>query len=189
MMFERSDAAGATIGRGIIMEATSLSLAQSAIPTEAVELQSEVGTEETHTPGLPTAEFQRLMDLADRYARQLVATADAPPGVLMLVTGSDLDVVTLDGPDADVRSLPRLLAQRRPTSAVLVATDGSLLADLSDRLVVVVGETIDGQRDERRFRMRACGRTRRLTRIPDHDLSVAPSVVPRLFPSWLSPMA
>jgi hypothetical protein len=49
-------------------------------------------------------------------------------------------------------------------------------------VVLVVGETSDGLRDERRFRVRACGRTRRLTRLSDTDAGETPPVIPRLFP-------
>ena len=129
-----------------------------------------------------TAELRRLMDLAERYARRLVAATDPPPGVLLLADEGDLDIVALDGPDPDLRALPRLLAKRRPSSAALVAAAEGALGGMDVDVVFVAGETSDGLRDERRFRVRACGRTRRLTRLPDHDASAAPSAVPRLFP-------
>ena len=121
------------------------------------------------------------MDLADRYAHRLISVVDSPPGVLLLVHPGDLDVVTLDGPDFDARAIPRIVVRRRPTSAALVmaaeaATGGA------DGLVLVVGETSDGMRDERRFRVRACGRTRRLTRLLDRDARGALKAAPRLFP-------
>ena len=122
------------------------------------------------------------MELTDRYARRLVAAADPPPGVLLLAHEGNLDVVALDGPDPDLGALPRLLAKRRPTSAVLVAAAEGALGRTDAHTVLVVGETSDGLRDERRFRVRACGRTRRLTRLPDQDASQATGVAPRLFP-------
>jgi len=129
------------------------------------------------------AELRRLMDLAERYARRLVAATDPPPGVLLLADEGDLDIVALDGPDPDLAALPRLLARRRPSSAALVAAAEGALGGLDVDVVLVAGETSDGQRDERRFRVRACGRTRRLTRLPDHDAAnAAPSAVHRLFP-------
>jgi hypothetical protein len=135
-----------------------------------------------------TAELRRLMDLADHYAHQLVAEADAPLGVLLLVHDGDLDVVTLDGPDSNVWMLPRLLADRRPSSAVLVvASDGALRG--SDGHLILVGETSDGLRDERRFRVRPCGRTRRLTRVFGRDGNEARFAVPRLFPPRIAPTA
>jgi hypothetical protein len=55
--------------------------------------------------------------------------------------------------------------------------------------VAGVGETSDGLRDARRFCVRACGRTRRLTRLPDHDVREASMVAPRLFPPLAAPPA
>jgi len=135
-----------------------------------------------------TAELRRLMDLADRYAHRLVAEADAPLGVLLLLHDGDLDVVTLDGSDSNVWTLPRLLVDRRPSSAVLmVASDGALQGP--DGQLILVGETSDGLRDERRFRVRPCGRTRRLTRLVGRDGSEAHFAVPRLFPPRVVPTA
>jgi len=132
--------------------------------------------------GQPVAELRRLMEFADRYARRLVAVTDPPPGVLLLAHEGDLDVIALDGPDPEVRAFPHLLARRRPSSAVLVAAAEGSLGRTDARLVFVVGETRDGLRDERRFRVRACGRTRRLMRLPDQDASQATGMAPRLFP-------
>jgi hypothetical protein len=129
-----------------------------------------------------TAELRRLMDLAERYARRLVAATDSPPAVLLLADEGGLDIVALDEPDPDLGALPRLLAKRRPSSAALVAAAEGALGGTEVDVVLVVGETSDSQRDERRFRVRACGRTRRLTRLLGYDASAAPSAVPRLFP-------
>lgn len=163
--------------RGVIVEPTALVVAHPSfvvhdLPDTAVDASVDEGS---------TAELRRLMDLADLYARKVVATADAPPGVLLLVHGGELEVVDLDGPDPDVRALPRLLARRWPSSAAVVVTIAGVLAGMDD-VVLVVGETSDGLRDEHRFRVRACGRTRRLTRLPDHSAVEAPTGVPRLFP-------
>ena len=193
---DRSGAWSVAVGRGIIMESFFPSAAQTSVVDRHSEIPPEVAlgadtesSEGVDTPPPSTVVLGRLMDLADRYARQLVATAHAPSGVLLLACGSDLDVVTLDGPDADVRALPQLLAQRKPTSAGFVGTNGSRLTEPTPRLVLVVGETSDGYRDERRFRLRPCGRSRRLTRLPDPIPGEAPSIVPRLFPEWVLPHA
>jgi hypothetical protein len=131
------------------------------------------------------AELRRLMDLADRYAHQLVAATDVPVGVLLLVHHGDLDVLTLDDPDSGVWALPRMLALQRPSSAALVlASDDALRGP--DGHVIVVGETSDGLRDERRFRVRACGRARRLTRVGGRDEGEARPAAPRLFPPRVS---
>jgi hypothetical protein len=163
------------------VEATSPSSDRPIVADRAIDQQPEMHADASRQ-GQPTAELRRLMDLADRYARQLVTAADAPPGVLLLVHGSDLDVVAFDGPHADVRALPRLLARRRPSSAALVVAARGALGGTDGDLVLVVGETSDGLRDERRFRVRACGRTRRLTRLPDRAARGAPGAALRLFP-------
>jgi hypothetical protein len=171
------------------VDATSLSCAHPTVADQTPEPQrattADAGREHEPSP----AELRQLMDLADRYARQLVAAADPPPGVLLLAQAGDLAVVALAGPDPDVRTLPRLLAQRRPSSAVLVAAAAGALGGTEVDVVVVVGETSDGLRAARRFRVRACGRTRRLTRLPDHDAREASLVAPRLFPPLAAPPA
>jgi hypothetical protein len=173
---------------GIIVEATLLSAAHPTVADQTTE-QPETTADVSREQAQSTAELRRLMDLADRYARQLVAAAKLPPGVLLLVHQGDLDVVTLDGADPDVRALPRLLARRRPSSAaVVVAAEGTLGEAVGD-VVLVVGETGDGLRDERRYRVRACGGTRRLTRLADHDASETPRATPRLFPPRAVPTA
>ena len=165
----------------------SHSAAQPTASNRTTEQQSAPTANSSQEQEQPTTELRRLMDLADRYAHQLVAAADAPSGVLLLVHGNDLDVVILDGPDPDVRALPRLLARSRPSSAVLVATAEGVPGRIDGGIVLVVGETSDGLRDERRFRVRRCGRTRRLTRLPGRDAGEAPPVTLRLFPSWAVP--
>jgi len=165
----------------------SHSAAQPTASDRTTEQQSAPTANSSQEQEQPTTELRRLMDLADRYAHQLVAAADAPSGVLLLVHGSDLDVVTLDGPGSDVRALPRLLARRRPSAAVLVTAAEHAPGTVDVGVVLVVGETSDGLRDERRFRVRACGRTRRLTRLTDYDASEASPGTPRLFPSWAVP--
>jgi len=166
---------------GITVEATSLSTAHSAVIDPTAENQPEMTTDVSRAQAPSMDELQRLMDLADRYAHRLVSVADSPPGVLLLVHPGDLDVIMLDGPDFDVRGIPRFLARHRPTSAALVMVAETTLWG-ADGLVLVVGETSEGQRDERRFRVRACGRTLRLTRHLDRDVSDVLQAAPRLFP-------
>jgi hypothetical protein len=173
---------------GIIVEAATLDAADPT-PADRTTEDPPATTANGERAERSTAELRRLMDLAERYARRLVAAADPPPGVLLLAQEGDLDVVALDGPDPDVRTVPRLLATRRPSSAVLVAAAEGALGGTEVDVVFLVGETSDGQRDERRFRVRACGRTRRLTRLPDHDAREASLVVPRLFPPLAAPTA
>lgn len=164
------------------MEASTLAAAVPPATNQQAEDPPDAGQDErSHL------ELQRLMHLADRYAHQLVADAESPSGVLLLVHGINLEVVVLDDPDTDVPALPRLLARRRPSSvAVVVAAEGALRGADGD-VILVVGEISDGHRDERRFRLRACGRTRRLTRLPDHAAMEEPCVVPRLFPPQAAP--
>ena len=170
------------------MEAATLDAADLTITDRTTEDPPATSADSERAERL-TAELRRLMDLAERYARRLVAAIDPPPGVLLLADEGDLDIVALDGPDPDLGALPRLLAKRRPTSAVLVAAAEGALGGVDVDVVVVAGETSDGLREERRVRVRACGRTRRLTRLPDHDASAAPSTVSRLFPPRSVPTA
>jgi len=103
---------------GIIVEVTSPSSDRPTVVDRAAEQPPEAPADVSQQ-GRPTAELRRLMDLADRYARRLVAAADAPPGVLLLVREGDLDVLALDGPDPDVRALPtcwRGVGHPRPSS-------------------------------------------------------------------------
>jgi hypothetical protein len=165
----------------MIVEATLLSTAHSAVIDLTVERQPETTADVSRAQASSTDELRRLMDLAVRYAHRLVSVADPPPGVLLLVHPGDLDVIMLDGSDFDVREIPRLLAWRRPSSAALVVTAEDALGG-PDGLVLVIGETSDGLRNERRLRVRACRRMRRLTRLLDRDAKDALQAAPRLFP-------
>ena len=156
-----------------------------------VAADSTASVPTTHDPDDTTAtadhftrsrcELRQLTDLAERYARRLVVTADPPAGVLLLVEHDDLVIVALDGPDPDVRTLPRLVAKHDASSAAVVVAAQGALGGVDGGVVHVVGETVDGLRDERRFRVRPCGHTRRLTRLVYHNVSESPCAVPRLF--------
>jgi hypothetical protein len=134
-------------------------------------------------------DLNRLMDLAESYARRLVAAAVSPPHVLLLVHQGDLDIVNLDGPDPDTRVLPRLLAERQASSAVLVLDADRTIVERADHHVAIVGETVDGAREERHYRVRPCGRTRRLTRLFDRDANEVPGLARRLFAPRSAPGA
>jgi hypothetical protein len=101
---------------------------------------------------------------------------------MLLVEHGDLGVITLEGPDPDVRGLPRRLAQHHASSVAVVVAEHGALGRVDGGVIHVVGETVDGILVERHFRVRACRRTRRLTRLPDHDAGETPRVVPHLFP-------
>jgi hypothetical protein len=165
----------------IIVEATALVTAD-ATPTDLLTHDPGGATDGDDRDDRSLAEFRRLMDLADHDARRLMASADPPPGVLLLVEPGGLDVITLEGPDPDVRALPRRVALHHPSSAAVVVAQWGMPGGVDGGVVHVVGETVDGLRDERRFRVRACGHSRRLTRLRDHDAGDALRLVPRLFP-------
>jgi len=121
-------------------------------------------------------DLQRLMAIADGYARRLVADAGPSCAVLLIERAGDLDVVTLDDLGRGFVARARgLIAYHRATSAALLVevrtasigraadTVIRLLGEPVDTVFCIVGETIEGVRDERYFRVRRCGRGRRLT--------------------------
>jgi hypothetical protein len=135
------------------------------------------------------ADLPRLMALAGHYARQLVAAANTPPEVLLIEHHGDLDIVMLDRPEPNVAVLRRLLAQHEATSAVLLVDVDSFVGGQGYHQFSIVGETRDGARDERHYRVRPCGRTRRLTRLLNHDVtSVASLAQPLFVPDTIMPV-
>jgi hypothetical protein len=169
------------------MQATAPVVAEPSDGRDAVEPLAVAAPDVDVDQKQREADLQRLMDLADRYARHLVMAADSPLDVLLLVQHGDLEIVTLDGPRSDTRVLPRLLAQRQASMAVLLVDTDGTIDGRTDHRFSIVGETLDGLREERHYRVRSCGRTRRLTRLFDHDGNAVPSLAHRLFPPRTTP--
>jgi hypothetical protein len=169
-----------------------------AIPSFSVDRSDsrqvvEPGSAEPLTPELqhehPAADLARLMALAGHYARQLVAAAHTPPEVLLIEHHGDLNIVMLDRPEPNVAVLRRLLAEHEATSAVLLVDVDSIVGGQGHHQFSIVGETRDGARDERHYRVRPCGRSRRLTRLLNHDVtSVASLAQPLFVPDTIMPV-
>jgi hypothetical protein len=110
------------------------------------------------------------MTIADRYARRLASGASSPAAVLLVERAGELDVVVLDGEGYDVIPQVRLLLGRSG------ATSSALLVELPDPSAGItragfwiLGESLDGAMVRRCYRIRPCGRARRLTALPDGD--------------------
>jgi hypothetical protein len=151
--------------RGIIVDAIPLVAVDHTLADRNAEQQGDTPPDTDAEPGRGTADLGRLMDLAKRHARRLVAATHAPPSTLLLVHRGDLEVVALDGASPDTQTLPRLLAQREASLAVLMVAAQGIIAGREGRLFTIVGETADGVREEWRYRVRPCGRTWRLARL------------------------
>jgi hypothetical protein len=106
------------------------------------------------------SDLQRLMTIADRYASKLVAEGDLTSGVLLIGRADELTVVGLDGPGLDAMMVRRLLTLHRATSAALIV---EIELTAPERILCTLGETAEGATDGRVFRIRPCGRRRRLT--------------------------
>ena len=133
------------------------------------------------------ADLQRLMVIADLYARKLAAGA-GPPRVLMLERDGELEVVVLDGPDRDAAAeARRQLAQRRATSAALLFQGEATLGDAVHTVFCILGETDEGATVARRYRVRPIGRRRRLTPLPVDEGLAIEEVFRPLFPVHLRP--
>ena len=112
--------------------------------------------------------LQSLMTLADRYARKLVAQSATPVGVLLIERAGALDIVMLERGHGDAAVTTRqLLSQYQATSAALMIEAPSQEQGLAERVFCILGESIDGVTDERHYRLRSCGRGRRLTALTD----------------------
>ena len=121
------------------------------------------------------------MAIADRYARRLVADASSPPAVLLVERAGALDVVMLDGEGRAVDLQARhLLGQSGATSA-------ALLLDASPAGFWILGERIDGATARRRYRVRPCGRARRLTPLADGEDPEIEDAFRPLFPVHRTP--
>ena len=157
------------------MEATSCVAVDQTGDRRAEQNQGENIAAAGQDRATPAADLQRLMVIADRYARRLVATPDGPPAALLVVHDGDLDVVTLDRLDLDLSGVRRLLQQCQASSAALVVDVRAATSEDADDLVLILGETVEGAHNAWHYRVRSCSRGRRLTRL----FGVVPMVRPR----------
>jgi len=129
------------------------------------------------------ADLQALMAIADRYARRLAADAGAPAMVLLVERAGDLDIVMLDGDGRDVVPQVRLrLARSGATSAALLVEAPMTPDGATHDGFWILGEGIDGTTARRRYRVRPCGRTRRLTPLADGEEPEVEDAFRPLFP-------
>jgi hypothetical protein len=129
------------------------------------------------------AALQALMAIADRYARRLVADAGSPVAVLLLEQAGDLEVVVLDDEGwAVVPQVRLLLAHAGATSAALLVEAPAPLAGAAKTGFWILGEGIDGTTARRRYRVRPCGRARRLTLLADGEDPEVEDLFRPLFP-------
>lgn len=127
--------------------------------------------------------LQALMAIADRYAHRLVAGADAPTAVLLIERAGDLDVVMLDGERQGV--VPRvrlLLARSKATSAALLVEAPAAATEAGGAELWIVGESHTGETAGRRYRVRPCGRARRLTPLTGGEHPAVEGLFRPLFP-------
>jgi hypothetical protein len=134
------------------------------------------------------AGLQALMAVAELYARRLVADPGPPPPVLLLERAGDLDVVVLDGEGYDVIPQVRLLLGRSgANSAALLVETPAAATGTGGTEFWIVGESLDGATARRRYRVRPCGRARRLTPLADGDDPDVEGPFRPLFPVHLRP--
>ena len=164
------------------MEATPLVAVESAVADRITE-QRETPSDIDQGPPRLATDLVRLMDLAERHARRLVAASDAPPCTLLLARQHGLEVVALDGPGPDTWALPSLLSRREASLAVLMVAAPGTIAGWEGRVFAVVGENVEGAREERHYRVRPCGGTRRLARLLRRDSVEAVGLPMTLFGS------
>jgi len=132
------------------------------------------------------ADLRALMAIADHYARRLVADAASPSPVLLVERVGALDIVVLDGDGRDI--VPRirlLLGHSGASSAALLIEPTTLQGAPSDPGFWIFGEGIDGTMARRRYRIRPCGRARRLTPLADGDDPDVEGLFRPLFPVHL----
>lgn len=116
--------------------------------------------------------FERLMEIADRYARHLSGDREKemPPGVVLLERDGKLHTVVFDGPPDELAATTRDLVVRHHVTSValIVKFDAPSDAGAADSLYVF-GETAEGDTDERRYRVQSRFRRRRLTPLAAAD--------------------
>jgi hypothetical protein len=158
-------ATSSSLSTGSVSARSATAQPPASGPTSAeVAAASQSAAAEPVTLPPAATELQRLMLLADRYARRLISSAGAPADALMLVHHGALDVLPLDGAVHVTALVCRLLAQRQASSAVLMLTGGEACDGPAAHAYHIIGETADGLRDAWHYRVRRCGATRRLTR-------------------------
>jgi len=129
------------------------------------------------------ADLQALMAIADRFARRLAMVPGTPVAALLLERAGALDIVMLDGEGRDVIPHVRLLlAQSGATSAALLLEVPAASMATIDAGFWIIGESIEGMVARRRYRVRPCGRRRRLTLSASDDNSEVEAVLRPLFP-------
>jgi len=132
------------------------------------------------------ADLQRLMMIADLYARKLAADAGPPSRILMLERDGELDCVVLDGedPDPDAR-VRRLLSLHGATAAVLLFEAETVIAGVVQTVFCVLGETVEGETAAQRYRVRR----RRLTPLVDDQASEVEGLFRPLFAIHRKPLS
>src|SRR6185436_15090090 len=114
--------------------------------------------------------------------------AGAPAMVLLVERAGDLDIVMLDGDGRDVVPQVRLrLARSGATSAALLIEAPMTPDGATHDGFWILGEGIDGTTARRRYRVRPCGRARRLTPLVDGEESEVEALFRPLFPVHLEP--
>ena len=120
--------------------------------------------------------FERLMDIADRYARHLSSDREKrlPGGVLLLERDGRLHTVMVEGSHRELAATAReLVSRHRVTSAALILSVPAAVSDEAGDSIYVLGESADGAVAERRYRVQPGFRRRRLTPMaPDESMAV-----------------
>ena len=134
------------------------------------------------------ADLRALMAIADRYARRLAAEVSSPPAVLLVERAGELEIVALDGEGRDVLPQVRLLLGRSGAgSAALLTEAPASQRGANGAGFWIFGESSDGTTARRRYRVRPCGRARRLTPLADGEDPEVEAVFRPLFPDHLTP--
>lgn len=109
--------------------------------------------------------FERLMGIADQYARHLSGgrTRHLPQGVLLLEREGKLHTVVLGGSQHELARMTReLVLRHRVTSAALILSLPTIEGGDEDDRLYILGESAEGEVDERRYRVRSGFGRRRL---------------------------
>jgi hypothetical protein len=123
-----------------------------------------------------------LMSIADRYARQLMAQASLTTGVLLIERDGQLDIIRLDDEHGNmITTAQRLLTEHGATSAALLLEVSPSVDDLGGGILCIFGGSVAGETAERRYRIRGCGRTRRLTPVSPRETLEVPVFAETLF--------